>query len=119
MLVSGNDLNRSFKRIVDALPKEVYCRVLVAANGGAELVYVNPEGRAVPVADYRKTALDLSHDKSKAEVLDIVYIGDDGSKEGNDYPAFEAVGPQDSVLVSSLHATRQFLEHFLETRLKK
>ena len=45
----GNDLNRTFKRLVDALPKEVYCRVLVAANGGAELVYVNSEGQAIPV----------------------------------------------------------------------
>ena len=26
MLVSGNDLNRTFNRLVDALPKEVYCR---------------------------------------------------------------------------------------------
>ncbi len=64
MLVSGNDLNRSFKRLVDALPKEVYCRVLVAANGGAELVYVNSKGQAVPVSGYRKQALGLAHDKS-------------------------------------------------------
>ena len=135
MLISGNDLNRSFKRIVDALPKEVYCRVLVAANGGAELVYVNSKGRAMPVSGYRKQALDLAHDKPHQHVLDIVYIGDDGSKEGNDYSAFKAVGFKHSVLVASefladydpglkpsyvgglLQGTRKYLEHFLKGRM--
>jgi hypothetical protein len=131
MLVSGNDFHRTFKRLVDALPKEVYCRVLVAANGGAQLVYVNSKGQAVPVSGYRKQALDLAWDKSKAQVLDMVYIGDDGSKEGNDYPAFKAVGFKHSVLVAPefltdydpalrpcyvgglLQGTRKYLEHFL------
>ena len=131
MLVSGNDLNRTFKRLVDALPKEVYCRVLVAANGGAELVCVNAKGQAVPVSGYRKQALDLAHDKAHLHHLDIVYIGDDGSKEGNDYPAFKAVGFKHSVLVAKeflvdydpglesgyvgglLQGTRKYLEHFL------
>jgi hypothetical protein len=134
MLVSGNDLNRSFKRLVDALPKEVYCRVLVAGNGGAELAYANSQGQAVPVSCYRKQALVLAQDKSHQQVLDIVYIGDDGSKEGNDYPAFKAVGFKNSVLVApefladydpalkpcyvggSLQGTRQYLEDFLSKR---
>ena len=30
----------------------------------------------------------------------MVYIGDDGSKEGNDYSAFKAVGFKHSVLVA-------------------
>jgi len=119
MLVSGNDLHRTFKRLVGALPKEVYCRVLVAANGGAELVYVNSKGQAVPVSGYRKQALDLDQDKSKAQVLDMVYIGDDGSKEGNDYPAFKAVGKKHSVLVATLQDTKKFLEHFLSVRINK
>jgi len=116
MLISGNDLHRTFKRLVDALPKEVYCRVLVAANGGAELVCVNSKGQSVPVSGYRKQALDLAHDKSKAQVLDMVYIGDDGSKEGNDYPAFKAVGKKRSVLVATLQDTKKFLESFLSGR---
>jgi hypothetical protein len=119
MLVSGNDIDRSFKRIVDSLPKDVYCRVLVAANGGAELVYVNPEGKSLPVTIYRKKALDLAHDSLHQEALDIVYIGDDGSKEGNDYPAFNAVGVDRSVLVSSLEDTRQYIQNFLKDRIKK
>jgi hypothetical protein len=135
MLVSGNDINRTFKRLVDALPKEVYCRVLVAANGGADLVYVNHEGRAVPISSYRKQALVLAHDQSHQRVLDIIYIGDDGAKEGNDYPAFKAVGFKHSVLVASkfledydpalkpcyvgglLQGTRKFLESFLSERI--
>ncbi len=135
MLVSGNDLNRTFKRLVDALPKEVYCRVLVAANGGAELVYVNSKGQAVPVSGYRKQALGLARDKSHQHVLDMVYIGDDGSKEGNDYPAFKAVGFKHSVLVAPefladydpglesgyvgglLQGTKKFLEYFLKGRM--
>ncbi len=135
MLVSGNDINRTFKRLVDALPKEVYCRVLVAANGGAELVYVNAKGQAVPVSGYKKQALDLAHYKSHQHALDMVYIGDDGSKEGNDYPAFKAVGFKHSVLVAPeflaeydpalesgyvgglLQGTKKFLEHFLSGRM--
>jgi len=135
MLVSGNDINRTFKRLVDALPKEVYCRVLVCANGGAELVYVNAKGQAVPVPGYRKQALDLAHDKTHSQALDMVYIGDDGAKEGNDYPAFKAVGFKHSVLVASeflteydpalksgyvgglLQGTRKYLEHFLSDRM--
>jgi hypothetical protein len=137
MLVSGNDLNRTFKRTIGALPKELYCRVLIAANGGAELVYVNAKGQAVPVSGYRKQALGLALDKSHQHVLDIVYIGDDGSKEGNDYPAFKAVGFKHSVLVAPefladydpalkpcyvgglLQGTRTYLEHFLSGRVKK
>jgi len=118
MLVSGNDLHRTFKRLVDALPKEVYCRVLMAANGGAELVYVNSKGQSVPVSGYKKQALDLARDKSKPQVLDMVYIGDDGSKEGNDYPAFKAVGIKRSILVATLQDTEKFLESFLSSRKK-
>jgi demethylmenaquinone methyltransferase/2-methoxy-6-polyprenyl-1,4-benzoquinol methylase len=136
MLVSGNDLNRTLKRLVDALPQEVYCRILVAANGGADLVYVNSKGQAVPVSGYRKQALDLARDKSHQHVLDMVYIGDDGAKEGNDYPAFKAVGFKHSVLVApeflaeydpglraahvggSLQGTKKFLECFLRDRMK-
>jgi len=137
MLVSGNDINRTFNRLVPALPKEVYCRVLVAANGGAELVYVNSKGQAVPVSTYRKQALDLAHDKAHQHVLDMVYIGDDGSKEGNDYPAFKAVGFKHSVLVARkfltdydpglepayvgglVQGTKKFLEDFLSSRIDR
>jgi hypothetical protein len=135
MLVSGNDLNRTYRRLVDALPKEFYCRVLVSANGGAELVFVNSKGQAVPVSGYRNQALDLTQDKTHQHVLDIVYIGDDGSMEGNDYPAFKAVGFNHSVLVAPeflaeydpglesgyvgglLQGTKKYMEYFLRGRM--
>jgi len=135
MLVSGNDLNRSFKRLVDALPREVYSRVLVAANGGAELVYANAKGQAVPILNYRKKALDLAKNKAHQHALDMVYIGDDGSNEGNDLPAFKAVGFKRSVLVAPkflsgfdtrlkptyvgglLEGTSKFIENFLSARI--
>ncbi len=135
MLVSGNDINRTFKRLVPVLPPEVYCRVLIAGNGGAELVYVNSKGQAIPVSTYRKHALEIIHDKSRRyHDLDMVYIGDDGSKEGNDYPAFRAVGFKHSVLVAReflasyeptlkscyvgglLQGTKKYLESFLKKR---
>jgi hypothetical protein len=137
MLVSGNDINRTFKRFVPALPPEVYCRVLIAGNGGAELVYVNAKGQAVPIPTYRKHALEIVRQKSRYPDLDMVYIGDDGSKEGNDYPAFKAIGFKHSVLVAReflasydpalkicyvgglLQGTRKFLESFLASRLKR
>jgi hypothetical protein len=66
----------------------------------------------------------------------MVYIGDDGSKEGNDYPAFVAVGFKNSVLVARkflpeydpgleagyvgglLQGTKKFIEDFLSARKK-
>lgn len=137
MLVSGNDLDRSFKRLIDGLPQEVYCRILVAANGGAELVYANQQGEAVPILSYRKRALDLARDQSHHHVLDMVYIGDDGATEGNDYCAFKAVGFEHSVLVASeflpdydpllkpsyvgglLKGTQKYIEDFLKARIKE
>lgn len=132
MLVSGNDISRTFKRLVPLLPPQVTGRVLIAANGGAELVYVNTKGQAVPVSTYRKHALEIIHDKSRRyHDVNMVYIGDDGSKEGNDYPAFKAVGFKHSVLVAReflasydpalkpcfvgglLQGTKKYLESFL------
>jgi len=135
MLVSGNDMNRSFKRLLDGLPEDVYCRVLVAANGGAELVLVDAKGQACPVPGYRQQALVLAATASGSLGLDMVYIGDDGSKDGNDYPAFQAVGFKHSVLVARkflaeydpalkpsyvgglLQGTKKFLEDFLSARM--
>lgn len=108
MLVSGNDINRTFNRLMAALPKEVYCRVLIAANGGAELIYVNSLGGAKPIKEYKKKALDFLQGKTPHNhALNIIYIGDDGATQGNDYPAFCAVGFKHSVLVA-----KQFLPEF-------
>ena len=135
MLISGNDINRTVRRVVDALPAQAYGRVLIAGNGGAELVYVNAKGQAMPVANYKSQALCLQENQLSKPALDIVYIGDDGSREGNDYAAFKAVGFNRSVVVApeflegydpglkpgylggSLQGTKKFLEHFLKGRM--
>lgn len=136
MLVSGNDIQRTFKRLVESLPPEVHCRVLIAANGGAELVYVNAHGHSAAISSYRSQAFEIAKDHAYTKPLDIVYIGDDGSRDGNDYPAFKAVGFERSVLVAPeflkdfdpalksafvgelLKGTQKYLEKFLLLRAK-
>jgi hydroxymethylpyrimidine pyrophosphatase-like HAD family hydrolase len=115
MLVSGNDLTRTFKRLIDGLPRELYSRVLVAANGGADLMCINGDGKPVIIMDYRHKALGMAGGTQK-EPLDIVYIGDDNSPDGNDSAAFEAVGPKCAVLVKSLTDTQLFLEKWMHER---
>ncbi len=100
MLVSGNDINRTFKRLTEGLPKEFYGRVLLSANGGADLVTIDANGSPVFDQRYRMHALSLAQSASQFPNLDIVYIGDDGSPNGNDRAAFETVGYDRCVLVA-------------------
>lgn len=100
MLVSGNDINRTFKRLTDGLPKEYYGRVLLSANGGADLVTIDANGSPVFDQRYRMHALSLAPASKQFPNLDIVYIGDDGSPNGNDRAAFETVGFDRCVLVA-------------------
>jgi hypothetical protein len=97
ILISGNDLERSILRIQDGLPPNCFNRVLVAANGGADLVGFI-DGKAVPIDNYR---FSVRHEFKVNVTLDIVYIGDDGSPSGNDMAAFQEVGPERSILVAS------------------
>ncbi|MDE2027912.1 MAG: hypothetical protein KGK03_08900 [Candidatus Omnitrophica bacterium] len=112
LLISGNDADRTFKRLIDSLSKDVYSRVLIAANGGAELVCIDSYGKPQPIQAYRKHALDFAGDAQRRQGLNIVYIGDDGANGGNDYPAFKAVGFDHAVLVA-----REFLDDY-DARLK-
>lgn len=116
MLVSGNDLNRTFKRLVTGLPNDVYSRILLSGNGGADLACVSPDGKPVYVKNYRQTALDVVAEKTKAPALDMYYIGDDDAFDGNDRAAFEAVGPKRAVLVRTLFDTQAFMEKWLNER---
>lgn len=116
MLVSGNDLTRSFKRLAKGLPEEIYSRVLLAANGGADLACLSPAGKMVFIKDYRQCALDIAAKDQEKPSLDIVYIGDDAAPHGNDQAAFEAVGPSKAVLVKSLLDTKVFLEKWMHER---
>lgn len=116
MLISGNDLNRTCRRLMEGLPQEVYSRLLICANGGADLVYIDQQGKPVFMRQYRQKALEAITQKAQNPVLDIVYLGDDESVGGNDYAAFQAVGKERGVCVQSLEETKSFLEKWLYER---
>ena len=97
MLNSGNELSRNVLRVKDGLPGNLLNRILVSGNGGADLVCFDAQGNAVPVQGYSEAALDVATSKHK---LDIVYIGDDGSEDGNDWRGFVEAGFDRAVLVA-------------------
>lgn len=113
MLVSGNDMTRTYRRMIDGLTPDIYSRVLLAANGGADLAYINAQGKPEFIKDYRASASEVV---KHAYELDMVYIGDDKSADGNDRPAFEAVGKKNSVLVASLEETKSYLQQWMHER---
>ena len=116
MLISGNDLTRTFKRFIPGLPAELCPRVLLAANGGADLARISPDGKLDFIEDYRHQALEAVAGDQHQSPLDIVYIGDDPGPDGNDRPAFEAVGQQRAIVVKSLQETKLFLEQWMHER---
>ena len=116
MLISGNDLTRTFKRLIAGLSQEVYARVLLAANGGADLARISPAGEPDFIEGYRHQALEAAAEDQEKAPLDIVYIGDDPSRDGNDWPAFEAVGRQKAIVVKSSQDTQLFLEQWMHER---
>ena len=97
MLNSGNELSRNVFRLKDGLPAHLFNRILVSGNGGADLVCFDARQNPIWVEGFSKLALSNTIPKY---TLDIVYIGDDGSEDGNDWAAFEEVGFDRSVLVS-------------------
>ncbi len=109
MLNSGNELERNVFRLKDGLSAHLFNRILVAGNGGADLVCFDTNQKPVWVNGFRDLALS---DEVGKYILDIVYIGDDGSEDGNDWAAFKEVGPERSVLVA-----RDFKRSY-DTRLR-
>ncbi len=97
MLNSGNELNRNVHRLKDGLPAHLFNRILVAGNGGADLVCFDKDLNPVTVNGFSDLALS---DAPAKYALDIVYIGDDGSEDGNDWAAFAEVGFDKAVLVA-------------------
>lgn len=109
MLNSGNELDRNILRLKDGIPAHLFNRILVSGNGGADLVCFDAEQKRVAVRGFSDLALSKI---MPLGTLDIVYIGDDGSEDGNDYAAFAEVGFDRAVLVS-----RDFKRSY-DTRLK-
>ncbi len=97
MLNSGNELERNVFRLKDGIPSHLFNRILVSGNGGADLVCFDSDQKPVWVKGFNDLALSKITPK---HTLDIVYIGDDGSEDGNDWAAFEEVGFDRAVLVA-------------------
>lgn len=116
MLISGNDLTRTYRRVIEGVPPQVYSRIFLAANGGADLAHLALDGKPVVVEEYRRTALEAAKADRKRPALDIFYLGDDSSPTGNDYPAFAAVGKDRAVLINNLNETKTFVEKWMHER---
>jgi hypothetical protein len=109
MLNSGNELERNIFRLKDGIPAHLFNRILVSGNGGADLVCFDAQQKPVWVKGFSDLALN---DLPVKYTLDIVYIGDDGSEDGNDWAGFKEVGFDRAVLVS-----RDFKRNY-DVRLK-
>ena len=99
MIISGNDLNRTESRL-KSIPKELRQRVLVSANGGADLACYSRSGHLVDMDDYWNKAIDCLNSGQNQQSLDALYIGDDGTLNGNDYVAFKEIGFERSFVVA-------------------
>ncbi len=97
MLNSGNELERNVFRLKDGLPPHLFNRILVSGNGGADLVCFDDKQNLLWVNNFSDLALSKI---ATLDALDIVYIGDDGSEDGNDWAAFKEVGFDRAVLVA-------------------
>lgn len=112
ILVTGNSLARSVPRLRTAIKDEVKHRVIVAANGGADIAFFNQEGHLITCPDFRQNALNMQRADQE---LDLVYIGDDGDPRGNDYQAFEEAGFARSILVGKVYSGAN--EHLVENHI--
>lgn len=103
IIVSGNDGASVGRRITQhaAVPPRLLRNVFFFAYAGANLCYFK-DGMPVEMSGYPTTAIDrTTTSMGYATELDCIYIGDDGSPTGNDWPAFESVGFDRSVSVAS------------------
>lgn len=100
VIISGNHLQRTISRVKGLVPEELISRILITANGGANMVYFDHKGEVWELKDYREHALSTRDQGDSGHDLDIIYIGDDGRQTGNDREAFEAVGYDRSILVA-------------------
>ncbi len=100
VIISGNHLQRTVSRVKGMVPDELIGRIMIAANGGANMVYFDQKGDVWELKDYRENALKTVQAADSGHDLDMIYIGDDGRQSGNDREAFEAVGYGRSILVA-------------------
>lgn len=112
---SGNDPERVIKKVFYGIPEgekeALLSRILVAASGGAALCKINPDRSYEEIRGYREEA--LKYKEVPIDSLDVIYLGDDHKKDGNDWDAFEAAGFERSICVSS--ALKTEIPHELQS----
>ncbi|MFC1617362.1 2-phospho-L-lactate transferase CofD family protein [Candidatus Margulisiibacteriota bacterium] len=107
-IVSGNDLERTSKRIAEGIPnnrRHLLSQIMIIGCGGSSLCTYAPNGELVEFDLYRKIALK-EQDNEKAQNLDVVYFGDNHKRSGNDFPAYKKVGFLRSVCVTEKDADK-------------
>jgi hypothetical protein len=113
---SGNDPERVVTKVLAGIPADerssLLSRILVSASGGSILLSINPDGTYKEIEGYRQSALSCK--QMPLDSLDVVYLGDDHKKDGNDWDAFEAVGFDRSICVPA-----EKLESPIPIELKK
>lgn len=98
LLISGNSLERTIDRVQNSLPVSLRKQFLISANGGADFGYFDTGGNFKIFSDYISSAL-TENSEQVFEIHDGIYIGDDGSLEGNDFAAYKYLGVERSFLV--------------------
>ena len=116
VIISGNQLQRTISRVKGFVPNECISRLMIVANGGANMVYFDNRGEVWELTDYREHGLDCLKADAELKDLDLIYIGDDGRQSGNDREAFEAVGVDRSILVAKAE-TDDIIPNLIDRRI--
>lgn len=99
---SGNEPHRLARKIMVGIPpekKHLLKNIVIGAANGHLLFIFNEEGTAVrEVANYRLSAAKYLEASSKRKVQ-LLYLGDNPTKAGNDWEGFEAAGFDQSICV--------------------
>ena len=99
VIVSGNSMIRTLDRVVEDVPKDLRNRIIVVANGGADMAIVGEDGRFRYLEEYRNNALESLTSMNERRDLNMIFIGDDGKASGNDFSGYGVVGVDRSIVV--------------------
>ncbi|MFT5387815.1 MAG: hypothetical protein ACI9E5_000950 [Candidatus Omnitrophota bacterium] len=110
MVITGNRMERSLKRFVNDVPRELRSRLIIAANGAADMALVGEDGQFFSWPQYRHTALVSRKNANNVDNFNVLYLGDDGSVHGNDFPGFDCVGVKRSIVVCPRNKTDELLQ---------
>ena len=107
VLISGNEIKRTINRIETVISEDLRNRVIVYANGSADMVIGNNKGEWKEYKDYSNNALKYKNIEQESRMIDWIYIGDDVAEKGNDYPAYNFVGKEKSLCVGDINGIKK------------